>query len=86
MAERVEFQPKDDAMMTFDGTILEIFAGGVSGRFHIKGIEAIEIIEKGLRRGITITNRFGSDVGIGFDKERLPEVREFVDRVLAAAQ
>ena len=86
MAELLEFQPTDDSMMIFDGTILEILAGGISERFHVKGIEDVEIIEKGLRKGITVTNRFGSDVGITYDKERLPEVREFVDRVLAEAQ
>ena len=86
MPEPIEFQPKDDSMMTWDGRILEIFAGSVSSRFHAKGIADIEIKEKGMARGITVENRFGTDVGIGFDKEKLPEVREFVDRVLAEAR
>jgi hypothetical protein len=86
MAEPLEIHPTDDSMMIFDGTILEIFAGSVSSRFHVKGIEDIEIKEKGMARGIMVKNRFGSDVGIGYDKEKLPEVREFVDRVLGEAQ
>jgi hypothetical protein len=31
-----------------------------------------------------IKNRFGTDVGINYDEERLPEVREFVDQVLGS--
>ena len=85
MAERIEFQPSDDEMVTWDGTILEVFAGSVSSRFHIKGIADIEITE-GFGRGILIKNRFGTDVGIGYDKDRLTEVRQFFDQVLAAAQ
>jgi len=72
-------------MVTWDGTILEFFAGGVSGRFHAKGIADIEVTE-GFGRNIMITNRFGSDVGLSYDKKRLAEVREFFDQVLAAAR
>jgi hypothetical protein len=81
--EPLEIQPTDDSLMRFDGTILEVFAGSVSSRFHIKGIDDIEVTE-GRGRGIMIKNRFGTDVGINYDEERLPEVREFVDQVLGS--
>jgi fatty acid/phospholipid biosynthesis enzyme len=85
VTERIDLQPSADSMLTWDGTVLEIFAGSVSGRFHIKGIADIEVSE-GFGRNIMIKNRFGSDVGISYDKERLAEVREFLDQVLAAAR
>ncbi|MGH2956506.1 MAG: hypothetical protein ACRDL6_05880 [Solirubrobacterales bacterium] len=85
MAEPIEFQPSDDSMMIWDGRILEIFAGSVSSRFHARGISDIEVTE-GWGKSIMVKNRFGTDVGIGYDKEKLPEVREFVDRVLAKVQ
>lgn len=83
MAEQLEFQPKDDTLLIFDGTILEVFAGSVSGRFHIKGITGIEVSE-GFGRNMMIKNKFGSDVGLSYDKDRADEVREFAERVLAA--
>ena len=85
MADYVDLQPSDDSLITFDGSILEVFAGSVSGRFHAKGIEDIEV-STGFGRNIMVKNRFGSDVGLGYDKERLPEIEEFVARVLAAVR
>ena len=83
MAERLEFQPKDDSLLIFDGTVLEVFAGSVSGRFHIRGIKEIEVSE-GFGRNMMIKNRFGTDVGLSYDKDRVDEVREFAEQVLAA--
>ena len=92
MADLLEIEPTDDSLMAFDGRILEIFfragnvPGRVSARFHVNGIEAIEITE-GWGRSIRVKYRFGSNEGgIAYEKDRLPEVREFADRVMAAAQ
>jgi hypothetical protein len=78
----IELQPTDDSLVTWDGTILEVFAGSVSSRFHAKGISDLHINE-GFGRGVIVKNRFGTDVGFNYDKDRLAEVREFADRVLA---
>jgi hypothetical protein len=83
VAEPIEIQPTDDSLVVFDGTILEVFAGSVSSRFHIKGIDDIQITE-GWGRSVMIKNRFGTDVGISYDEERLPDIQAFVDQVLGS--
>ena len=85
MANALEVQPKDDSLIVFDGTILEVFAGGAQSRIHVRGLEGMEITE-GFGHSLRIKNRFGSDVGVSYDKERLPELRQFTDQVLAAIQ
>lgn len=85
MVDSLEVQPSDDSLIVFDGTILEVFAGGVQSRIHVRGLEGMEITE-GFGRHLMIKNRFGSDSGVSYDKERLPEVRQFTDQVLAAVQ
>ena len=54
MAEIEEFQPTDKSLLRFDGTVLEVFAGSVSG--------------------------------LSYDKDRLTELREFAERVMAVAR
>ena len=88
MAKALEVQLSDDSLLVFDGTILEVFAGGVQMRVHVRGLEGMEIKEgrTSMGRQLEIKNRFGSDAGLSYDQECLPELREFTDQVLAAAQ
>jgi hypothetical protein len=81
-----EFQPADDNLVSWDGTVLEIFQGQASYRYHVKAIEDLHVNEGRVGRGVLVKNRFGSDGMFSYDKERLPEVREFCDRVMAAAR
>ena len=83
MPNVLEVQPRDNSLIVFDGTILEVFAGGVQIRIHARGLEGIEITE-GFGRSLMIKNRFGPDAGVAYDKDRLPELRRFIDQVLAA--
>ncbi len=85
-ADVEEFQPKDDNLVTWDGTILEIFQSQASYRYHARGIEDMLINEGRIARGVLVKNRFGSDGTFSFDKDRLDEVRGFCDRVMAVAR
>ena len=85
MAEIEEFQPTDDSLLRFDGTVLEVFAGSVSGRFHVRGIEDLQVSE-GFGKSLMIKNRFGSDTGLSYDKGRLLELQEFAERVMAVVR
>lgn len=86
MADVEEFQPADDSLVTWDGTILEIFQSQASYRYHARGIEEMHINDGRIARGVLVKNRFGSDGAFNFDKDRLADVRAFCDRVMTVAR
>ncbi|MEX2193855.1 MAG: hypothetical protein WD844_01090 [Thermoleophilaceae bacterium] len=85
MDQKLEVRPTGKTLLVFDGEVLEAFAGGASSRIHAKGIEGVEV-KDGRGSGIRIAYRFGPDLGISCDRERVAELQRFADHVLAAAR
>ena len=83
--EELQIQLSKKSMIVFDGAVLEVFGMSDAVRVHIQGLERVEVKE-GRTGGFLITNRFGSDYGVSFDKERLPELQEFAARINEAAE
>ena len=82
MPDDLELRPNDKSLLLFDGRLLYVFWNNKDANIiPAAGITNIEIG----RRGMTISNRFGSDVGTSFDKDRREEVEQFTAQVLAVA-
>jgi hypothetical protein len=78
----LELRPNDKSLLLFDGRLLYVFWNNKDANIiPAAGITNIEIG----RRGMTISNRFGSDVVTSFDKDRRQEVEQFTAQVLAVA-
>jgi hypothetical protein len=82
MPDDLELRPNDKSLLLFDGRLLYVFWNNKDANIiPAAGISNIQI--RG--RIMTINNRFGSDVGTSFDKDRREEVEQFTAQVLAAA-
>ena len=78
----LELRPNDKSLLLFDGRLLYVYWSNKDANIiPAAGITNIEIG----RRGMTISNRFGSDVVTSFDKDRREEVEQFTAQVLAVA-
>ncbi len=79
MAEstRIEFSPTERSLVVWDGYLLYLFSKGGAEIIPRPGLTDVKVTG-GFGRGLHFSNRFGSDIGLEYDKDRKDEVEAFV--------
>jgi hypothetical protein len=84
VADDLEFEPKEDSLIIFDGKFLYLFANNWESQLiPARGVTDIKVM-KGMGRSILVENRLGSSTGLSYDKEKEAEVEAFVERLKGA--
>jgi hypothetical protein len=87
---RLSTEPRDNTLITFDGSVLEFFSviSKVSSRFHVFQIASIEIVkDRRGRNSLMVTSKYVNEMLIGghvIRDEVLAEAQALVTAVKAA--